>query len=78
MTTEAALLRAMTELLNKQVLLVMDEATIRDMLKRYPMPPFTMHSRAVIRMNVTTLQQLRRLLKMANAHLQAEEKAGAA
>lgn len=78
MTTEAAILHEMVELLNKQVLLVMDEATIRDMLKRYPMPPFTLQSRAVIRMNVTTLQQLRRLLKMANTHLQTEEKAGAA
>ena len=68
--TDRELLQQLAAFLNKRSFIHGDDDSIRDMVKRYANPPFTLVNRAAMRMTVAELNQLNSLMQKVNTHLQ--------
>jgi hypothetical protein len=77
--TDREMLQQLATFLNKRTFIQGDEASIRDMVKRYANPPLTLVNRVSMRLTVNELNQLNSLMQKVNGHLQStlhnEEKA---
>lgn len=67
--TERELLQELFDALKNQDFVVGDEASTRDMVKRYQRPPVTMHRRVAMQFTIAEYHKLAATLKKINTHL---------
>lgn len=69
--TDREMLQQLADFLNKRTFAQGDEASVRDMVKRYANPPLTLVNRVSMRLTVTEFNQLNTLMQKINRHLQS-------
>lgn len=68
--TDRELLQQLFNFLKARRFVAGDEASVRDMVRRYKQPPLTIHYRAAMQLTVADYQQLGSLLEAVKIHLE--------